>query len=254
VKIPSIRGYLRTRRLKSRLEQPPVQIRQKVSGVEVDFAVHTWIEYHNRARDSYTGEPDTVRWITENVSSGDVLWDIGANVGAFSLLAAKRVPDCSVVAFEPYIPTFAHLWDNIVLNDCSDRIVPLCLGLAQETRQTRLGISNVTAGSSEHVVDGEGFSSYQPLMAFSGDDVRRILDIPMPNLIKMDVDGFEVNVIRGMSDLLNDLRLRSMLIEVDMEETGLTVTETLESAGFTEVDRTLVRDSIFNVRYDRISS
>src|SRR3990172_8964826 len=125
----SISGFIRSQWLKWRLERPPVTVRQEVEGHEIKLSVHNWVEYHNRAVLIYSGEPDMVVWLKQKLRTGDVLWDVGANVGAYSLLAAKLVPHAVIVAFEPYIPTFSHLWENITLNGLSRQVIPICVAL-----------------------------------------------------------------------------------------------------------------------------
>jgi len=249
----SLSGYLRTRKLKARLEKPPVVVRTMVSNVEIAFAVHTWLEYHNRARDSYTGEPDTVAWIEENTKGKDTLWDIGANVGAYSLFAAKTVPAAAVVAFEPYIPTFSHLWDNIVLNGCGDCITPLCLALSDSTGLSSLGISDPRAGSSEHVLGGKDFGLKQPSFAIRGDDAADIMGMPYPNLIKIDVDGYEVHVLKGMKKILQNEKLRSLIIEVEKDKTEESVSELLSRERFMKIAQVNVQASspVYSVVYRR---
>ena len=249
----SLRGFLRTQKLKRRLERPPVTVRQVVEGHEILFSVLTWVEYHNRARDSYTGEPDMVSWLKQNLRSGDVLWDIGANVGAYSLLAAKLIPDASVVAFEPYIPTFSHLWENIVLNDLTKQIVPLCVAVSDRTTMDQLGISDSRAGSSEHVLGGKSFKISQPSTAMRGDDAVSVSSVALPALLKVDVDGYEVHVLNGMSSLLKGSSIRSCIVEVDRGKTEEPVDGLMRSAGFMRVSdsRALTGGPVFNVVYER---
>ena len=249
----SIRGYLRTLKLKRRLEKPPIIVCQHVEGVEIKFVVHNWIEYHNRARDSYTGEPETVLWIKENLKEGDVLWDIGANVGAYALLAAKMVSSASVVAFEPYIPTYSHLWDNIVLNECSNRITPFCLALSDNTRMETLGISDLRAGSSEHVLGGKHFDFIQASITMKADDVLTLLGLEPPNLIKIDVDGYEMHVLKGMENLLRNPLLRSLIVETNKGKTDKLVYDFLSALGFEKIDDSSVQTEqlVFNTIYRR---
>jgi len=249
----SLSGYLRTRKLKRILERPPYIFDQQVEGTEIRFVVHTWIEYHNRARDSYTGEPDMVEFIKGNLKTGDVFWDIGANVGAYALLAAKLIPNLEIFAFEPYIPTYAHLWDNIAINRCNDSVVPLCMGLSDLTRMDRLGVSDPRAGSSEHVLGGGNFDVTQPSIAMRGDDAIGILGVKTPSVVKMDVDGYEVRVLRGMSGMLNGDQLRSMIIEVDERSTATDVGGMMKSHGFEPVSdsQSFTGAPVFNVVYQR---
>ena len=171
----SLTGYLRTRKLRSRLETPPIVIKQQIENIDISFAVHTWVEYHNRATTSYSGEPDMVEFIRKNMRSNDVFWDVGANVGAYSLLAAKiNSSGSQVIAFEPYIPTFAHLWDNIVLNNCNEKVIPLCVALADHTNLDFLGVSDPRAGSSEHTIGDPNLKLTQPSFAIKGDEALTI--------------------------------------------------------------------------------
>ena len=249
----SLSGYIRTRRLKARLEKPPVVVRQHVEGVEISFAVHTWLEYHNRARDSYTGEPDMVEFIKNSLKKGDVLWDVGANVGAYSLLAAKIVPEAKVVAIEPYIPTFAHLWDNIALNNCNDRIIPLCVALSDHTSLDFLGISDPRAGSSEHALGDKSFDLIQPSIAIKGDDALTFFSLKAPTLVKIDVDGYETHVLKGMTTILQNVNLRSLIIELDKNKTEDQVLHFMSEAGFEKVSdsSSITKGPVFNTVYKR---
>src|SRR6185312_15277045 len=74
-------------------------------------------------------EPDTRCWIDEHVRSGDVLWDIGANIGAYTLYAGLT-PNVRVVAFEPLASTYAMLADNIGLNGIGDHAIAICAALS----------------------------------------------------------------------------------------------------------------------------
>jgi FkbM family methyltransferase len=252
----SLKGFLQARTLRKRLEQPPVVIRQRVSETEIAFSVHTWVEYHNRALQSYTGEPDMVMWLRNNLRADDVLWDVGANVGAYSLLAAKLVPATSVIAFEPFIPSFSHLWQNILLNGLEMQIVPLCLALSDKSGVDFLGVNDPRAGSAEHVLGGKDFMTYQSVSAITGDAAIAGLGIKAPTLLKIDVDGYEVNVLKGMASMLEKITLRTCIVEVEREKTEAKVDSLMRSAKFNrESDSsTLSQGPVFNVVYVRPST
>src|SRR3712207_5715584 len=75
-------------------------------------------------------EPWTVDWLRRSVRPGDVVYDVGANVGAFSFVAAHCAPDVRCVAFEPGGANYAALSENIALNGLGDRVtaLPIALG------------------------------------------------------------------------------------------------------------------------------
>ena len=74
---------------------------------------------HMRAETLFTKEPETLAWI-DTIPHGSVLWDIGANIGIYSLYAAKT-RNCTVYAFEPSIFNLEVLGRNIFINEGSAR-------------------------------------------------------------------------------------------------------------------------------------
>ena len=103
-----------------------------------------------RAR-SCKKEPWTVAWIEETMSGGGVLYDVGANVGTFSLVAAKVCARRgTVVAFEPGFASYAHLCGNIVLNRCEPIIIPVPLALSGTCGLGSFRYLSVDPGQSRH--------------------------------------------------------------------------------------------------------
>jgi FkbM family methyltransferase len=188
-------------------------------------------------------EPTTVSWL-ESLVSGDVLYDIGANVGAYSLIAATKVgPTGRVVAFEPSYATFAHLCDNIVLNDVQDIIVPVPVPLGGETTLATFNYHKLVPGHARHAIgddaeDARGDTPVyrQPVLLTRLDDLVAQFALPAPRFIKIDVDGAEAGVLRGARETLAQRSLHELMIEVDVENTAV-VTELLAAAGFRLADR-----------------
>ena len=82
-----------------------------------------------------------------NYQAGEVFFDIGANVGAYSLVASKFLDgDLKVYAFEPSFVTFSQLCRNIQLNALSSSIIPLQIVLAEQTGMETLNYSNLDPG------------------------------------------------------------------------------------------------------------
>lgn len=169
-------------------------------------------------------EPWTVEWIEMWLRPGETLYDIGANVGAYSLVAAEQHGgDVRVVAFEPGYATFASLCENVKLNDASDRVMPLPVALGSETGLSLIGYRETVAGSAQHAVGDElsraeeGELLYrQPLMLQALDDVRRRFALPDPHHLKLDVDGPELAVLEGAVETLALPALRSLMVELSV--------------------------------------
>ena len=93
-----------------------------------------------RAVHALSKEPETIDWI-DQFNADDVLWDIGANIGVFSLYAAVE-RSCTVLAFEPSAGNYVVLTRNIQTNGLTDRVTAYALALSGETR---LGVLNLDA-------------------------------------------------------------------------------------------------------------
>jgi FkbM family methyltransferase len=251
----SLRGYLRTKYLQLRLERSPIVIETPVPGTEVkvSFAVHTWVEYHNRAQISYTGEPDMVEWLKNTLRPGDVLWDVGANVGAYSILAAKLCRDTRVFSFEPFIPTFSHLWENINLNEVTTQVFPFCVGISDHTSLESLAVSDPRAGSSEHQVGQTGGKVQQGVIAARGDDLCGLLGLAPPTMLKLDIDGLEVAAMEGFGETLRRPQLRSVMIEVQEGRSEDPVQRICDAAGLKRAPNPLTRpeNGTFNALFER---
>ena len=181
--------------------------------VELDYARHpvqllatSSMERNWRAR-SCKKEPWTVEWIEESMNEGGVLYDVGANVGAFSLIAAKVCARRgTVVAFEPGFASYAHLCANIVLNRCEPIIIPVPLALGSASGLGRFRYLSLDPGQSRHdfqqnawVADEAAATKryLQPVLSMTLDSVIQTFALPQPNHLKIDVDGGEIDVSRG---------------------------------------------------------
>lgn len=191
-----------------------------------------------RARTFLTKEPETLAWI-DGFERGDVLWDIGANVGSFSLYAALK--QVRAIAFEPSAGNYYLLNRNIEINGMSDRITALCVALSDDTRLASFHMQTTQLGgalsSFSEAVDWQGRSYTaafeQGMIGFDIDSFIEQFEPPFPAHIKIDVDGREDKVIAGASRTLRDPRLKSLLVELDGAREAYTadVIRQLDDAG-----------------------
>lgn len=175
--------------------------------------------------DSCAKEPWTVAWIHEFMKPGQAFCDVGANTGAYSLIAAKHTRQrASILAFEPAFASYASLCTNVSINDCEQCITPIPLGLSRTTGISVFRYRDLRAGAAVHRM-GTARVSYepvysQPVLAFRLDDLIKQFNLPWPNHIKVDVDGTELDVIDGAKACLNGPAFRSLMIEIDVRQSG----------------------------------
>jgi FkbM family methyltransferase len=235
-------------------ERLPLRGRLDYDRADIYLRVSSDIERRIRLH-SCEKEPETITWLESSLRDGDVLYDIGANVGAYSLVAA-RVPgrNVRVCAFEPGAMTFESLSANIALNGLSDRVTALPVALSRETALLQFTFTSVEAGSARHggILPGQAGVRREHVMGFRLDDVRTQFRLPEPTHIKIDVDGSEHLVLEGARDTLKGTRLRSVMVETAPgSDVGRAVHALLTSAGFTLAEET-PRGSDANCRYERV--
>lgn len=164
-------------------------------------------------------EPFTVEWIERSIRPGDVFYDIGANVGAYSLIAAKATGNgARVYAFEPAPPSFSDLSRNIVLNGCAESVTALPIALWSDDRVLSLA-SLPTAGAAQHAVSTDADAGAVAMLGISLDDLVERFGLPVPTHAKIDTDGHELEVLRGAERTLARPEWRSLLVEVDRDDT-----------------------------------
>jgi len=231
---------LRQRRRRAREASASSTIRTRLdyAGADIWIYVTSEVERKYRAR-SCRKEPWTVHWLERHVTPADVLYDIGANVGTFSLIAAVA-RDASVVAFEPGFANYARLCANLFLNDCHDKVLTVPLPLSDANRDVHLLYRGLEPGQSRHRIELSRISGSESIShhicAIRLDDAVLMFNLPLPTHMKIDVDGWELQVLRGAANTLRSPELRSVLIEVEWDSWD-EAHSLLSQAGFHCVER-----------------
>ena len=104
----------------------------KARGLRFNLISDNWITKF-RARTFNEKEPKMLDWLDNNLRSNDVFFDIGANVGIYSVYAAKREPQSMVYAFEPEYSNLHLLKQNIINNNLLDNVICYSIALKNET-------------------------------------------------------------------------------------------------------------------------
>ena len=168
-----------------------------------------------RATESPSLDLDTNRWIT-TFNSNDVFYDVGANIGLYSIMAAKFL--CTTVyAVEIDLMNTRMLYENIYMNSCQDKITVLPFGLDSSSHQEKLFLKTMSYGDALHnlrqpsdmVINPSGIEICVPV--FRLDDVIEILGLPSPTKLKIDVDGVDFDVLKGSANALKTVT--SLVIE-----------------------------------------
>ena len=182
------------------------------------FVVPNWLTQYRI--DSFAiKEPETLEWI-DSVPKDSVLWDVGANIGFFSIYAAKT-RNCRVYAFEPSVFNLELLARNIFENGLADQIciIPVALSNKLGTNQMHMTTTDwggaLSTFGQDFGWDGKAIRQvfkFQTL-GLSMEDATQKLAIPQPDYIKMDVDGLEHIILMGGAEILRGIK--EILIEIN---------------------------------------
>jgi FkbM family methyltransferase len=155
-------------------------------------------------------------WLTTYLDENfeTCFYDIGANIGLMSLLAAQKLRATGeVVAFEPVQSTFEKLRHNISLNTHLENIQPVRMALSDQNGEQKIYLTGPGRDAWNSLVPAEGVKSETILTARLDDLMNNeALDLPPPTLMKIDVEGWEIHVLRGAAVTLREWK-PVMLIE-----------------------------------------
>lgn len=163
-----------------------------------------------------TKEPDTIEWINQ-MKPGETLFDVGANMGQYSMLAAKR--GVNVHAFEPDAQNFALMCRNFALNKLKGKMTPWPIALTNCTGLDTFFVTNVMAGGScnsfgdkvDYHLQPKKFKFEQGCFGTSLDEF--CYQFGFADHIKIDVDGLEHKVIAGANVAMK--KAQSVLVELN---------------------------------------
>lgn len=162
-----------------------------------------------------TWEPHVTRLVTQLLSPGDVFVDVGANGGYYALLASRIVGTGGrVYALEPNPDAYELLALNVELNR-ADNVVALAVAAGATTgrAQLRTPASGDSGMSSLLRVPAEGGEGTSVVVARLVEIVREA-DARSLRLVKIDVEGFEAEVLRGLEPLLEGGQSPAIIVEV----------------------------------------
>ncbi len=217
---------------------PPVET---VTRYEGGIRILTSLSSHIEAQIFWQGfqeaDEGTINCLKATLPEDGVFIDIGANVGTFTLVGAKRAPRGEVHAFEPSAYHFKRLADNIARNGF--RNVQLNqLGLFDEATEATLylplarGEMSNTGAASMFKVEGVAapLDQQETIRLMRLDDYVTARNLNRLDIIKIDIEGAELNALRGAVETLRRFR-PLVLMEVDLDNlsrAGSTPVEVLE--------------------------
>lgn len=219
------------------------------ANTKVKFLTPTY--YLNDYINNYAGEEKYIQEFIARTDGQSTIWDIGANIGFYSIIASLiKGKECKIFAFEPDSKTFELLKSNIELNKV-ENITALSVAIADVNGETILYPSdtpNIGAHSLVQRTDYKVKKRGNRVEVYTADSLIDTLKVDVPDIIKIDVEGAEILVLRGMKNLLTNYKLKTVFCEVHnnllplFHSTEKEVIDIFEKECF-KVDMKLVRNN-----------
>ena len=159
-------------------------------------------------------EPANTGVFLESLNEGDVLYDVGAHIGYYSVLASDLVgPSGQAIAFEPRPLNAHYLRRHIRSNQCGNvRLVQACVGETSGSCR----FEGRTGTGTGHISRNGNLT----VQIVSLDELYREGELPTPNFIKIDVEGAEILVLKGSKGIIAEARPTILVSTHDDELLG----------------------------------
>ena len=200
-----------------------------------------------RVKTFFTKEPETIEWMDEYGSENKILYDIGANMGIYTIYYAKKFQS-RAYAFEPNFKNLDLLSKNIKLNLLERQVFlipnPVCENfLVSDFFQLRSvsgdGGSTFNDKSTKDMMLKNNYKENNPIeyktLGLSLDNLIETNLIAPPDLIKIDVDGNELDVVNGFKRTIQKLEKLSLLIETQARTSKKNLEKELEICGLKKI-------------------
>jgi FkbM family methyltransferase len=176
-------------------------------------------------------EEASMHFLIRYLKPEDSFVDVGANVGVYTMLAAGAA-GARVHAFEPANTAYEALTQNVVLNTLGRRVTLHHNGVGACARKAHIAITHKGSG---RVVDGDAGETLEPIDIVSLDEA---LGNDVPAAIKIDVEGYEEQVLRGAHHVLSSPQTDVVIVEATSRGDGSVdcvgrCVDILERLGFT---------------------
>jgi FkbM family methyltransferase len=177
-----------------------------------------------RVKSFFTKEPETLDWIDSFKKKKIIFWDIGANIGLYSIYAALKHSNIEVISFEPSTSNLRVLSRNISINNLENKIKIFTNPLSNKNNKF------LTMKETEFT-EGGALNCFGVNFNFEGKKIRSTMNykilgntinhllkskiFKVPNYIKLDVDGIEHLILKGADKYLKNKNIKGLSIEIN---------------------------------------
>tara|TARA_E500000178_G_scaffold205142_1_gene202752 strand:- start:6586 stop:7431 length:846 start_codon:yes stop_codon:yes gene_type:complete len=243
-------------------------LQSKVSTIELSqkkelFIYNTSNITNWRINNFFNHEPEILEWIKSFPKKKKIIfWDIGSNIGMYSIYAAKIHRDIDVTAFEPSIKNLLPLLKNVLINNLSSKINIITNPISNSKKKINFIFEkDLVAGSSLNFFDTKKDNlgrfhknevKYK-LLSINIDQMVKEKILLVPSFIKIDVDGNEHLILKGADKTLNNKKIKEIYIEINdnYKEQKKSVLNILKRKKFKIFKKFKKKNNTYNVIFKR---
>jgi|GEM_PF-1303558 len=197
----------------------------------------------------------------DTIPKGEVLYDLGACEGRFSIYACKK--GVKVISFEPEEKNFHVFSQNLMLNEIGkDQILPFKAGVGAQDGEANMQIGQPWEGGHQKIVThGEirndlsfDFVENQKIKIMALDSFIDAYKYPIPNYLKVDIDGSEIPFLQGAERTLKNKLLKGIIFELSTVDSNFDIIlNFLKKQGFIEISRFQIPNepNLYNIIFKR---
>ncbi|NLW56870.1 MAG: FkbM family methyltransferase [Firmicutes bacterium] len=191
-------------------------VKYQPSVVPINYGARNVLLYVESKKEQWRAntalEAKVLDFLKNLITGPIVFYDIGANIGLYSLIFARQDPAIQVHAFEPEPYNYQKLVRNIQLNRLSN-ITPHLGAIGAKKKLANLYLKCQSVGQGRHSLLKPVDKPYTPTVVWDLDSFIAEKKGPAPDFIKIDVEGYEIEVVKGMGKLLTTKK-PTLIIEV----------------------------------------
>ncbi|MBN1694060.1 FkbM family methyltransferase [candidate division WOR-3 bacterium] len=185
--------------------------------IEADFLVNDFDELKTIETffvSKCKNEGIMLKSLLETLRPGDTAYDIGANIGIYTIFLAKKVGNRGkIIAFEPDSRNFDSLIRNIKTNKLNN-VYPQKFALGDNNKKSNLYIDKRVGIGAISFLQREGSIVREEVQIIEGDSFIRKMKFAVPYAIKIDVEGYEYLVMKGLKKTLSDNSCKVLCCEI----------------------------------------
>lgn len=202
-------------------------------------------------------EKEIYDFISKNLDSSDILFDIGANVGVFSIYSSY-IKNIKCVAFEPEYSNLYLLKKNIILNNLQNKIFVYPIALSNKNELSILNLSSIKSGTAIHTVSKKEIDYTDEnakvvlrtgTYACTLDDFINQTNI-LPTMLKIDTDGKEFEILQGGENALKKIKFIALEIPTNSDKEKEILNILRDNNFIEQKDLRWKRNAFFKKNYD----